>query len=48
VRDTNVPANHYKLTGEELDIELWYSRSGQWLALHSTTSKGRLVRYVIE
>jgi len=48
VRNTSIPASHYKLSGEELDIELWYSRSGQWLALQSTTSKGRLLRYVIE
>lgn len=48
VRDTSIPASHYKLTGEKLDIELWYSHNGQWLALQSTTSKGRLLRYVIE
>jgi hypothetical protein len=48
LRDTSISANHYKLTGDELDIELWYSRSGEWLALQSTTEKGRLVRYVIE
>ena len=48
VRDTSISANHYKLTGDELDIELWYDRNGQWLALQSITGKGRLVRYVIE
>jgi hypothetical protein len=46
--DTPVPATHYRLTGEGLAIELWYSRNGQWLALQSTTLKGRLLRYVIE
>lgn len=48
LRDSSVSASHYKLTGDELDIELWYDRNGQWLALQSTTGKGRLLRYVIE
>lgn len=46
--DTRVHATHYRLTGEGLAIELWYSRNDQWLALQSTTRKGRLLRYVIE
>ena len=48
VRSTSVPANRYRLTAEDLDIELWYSRNDQWLGLQSTTSNGRLLRYVIE
>ena len=48
VRNRNVSANHYKLTAEALDIDLWYSGDDQWLALQSTTSKGRVLRYVIE
>jgi len=48
VRNSNVSANHYKLTAEALDIDLWYSGDDQWLALQSTTSKGRVLRYVIE
>jgi hypothetical protein len=48
VRKTSVPATRYKLSGEDLDIELWYSRNDQWLGLQSTTSTGRLLRYVIE
>jgi len=48
VGSTSVPANRYRLTAEDLDIELWYSRNDQWLGLQSTTSSGRLLRYVIE
>ena len=48
ISDTSVPAKRYRLTANELDIELWYSGNDQWLGLKSTTSKGRLLRYVIE
>jgi len=48
VSNTSVPAKRYRLTANELDIELWYSSNDQWLGLKSTTSKGRLLRYVIE
>ena len=46
--DTSLPAKRYRLTANELDIELWYSSDGQWLGLESTTGKGRLLRYMIE
>ena len=45
---TRVPAKRYRLTANELDIELWYSHNDRWLGLESTTSNGRLLRYVIE
>lgn len=48
VRDTAVTANRYRLTAESLDIDLWYSAADQWLGLQSTTSKGRVLRYVME
>lgn len=48
VRNKDVNAEHYRLTADSLDIELWYSENGQWLALQSVTEKGRLLRYVIE
>jgi len=48
VSNTSVPANRYRLTADDQDIELWYSSDGQWLGLKSTTSKGRRLRYVIE
>jgi len=46
--NTSVPANLYRLTANELELELWYSNDGKWLGLKSTTRKGRLLRYVIE
>ena len=46
--DTSLPAKRYRLTANELDIELWYSSDGRWLGLESTTGKGRLLRYMIE
>jgi hypothetical protein len=48
VNDATVSASHYRLTAEDLDIELWYASDGQWLGLESTTGKGRRLRYVIE
>lgn len=48
VSNTSVPADRYRLTADDLDIELWYSSDGQWLGLESTTGKGRRLRYVIE
>ena len=48
VGNTSVPADRYRLTADDMDIELWYSSDGEWLGLQSPTSKGRLLRYVIE
>lgn len=41
----DVPAQRYKLTGDKLDIDLWYSNAMDWLALQSTTPEGYLIRY---
>jgi hypothetical protein len=45
---TAVPAQHYRLTADDLDIEVWYALDGRWLALQSTTADGSLLRYVAE
>lgn len=37
----------YRLTGSKLSIDLWYSQTGDWLALESTTESGRRLRYVL-
>jgi hypothetical protein len=42
------PAQHYRLTGENLEIDLWYSTDNQWLALESTTEGGRRISYRIQ
>jgi hypothetical protein len=47
VRNAPVHAQHYHLRGPKLDIDLWYSTQGDWLALESAAEKGRRVRYVL-
>jgi hypothetical protein len=42
-----VHAQRYHLHGPEMEIDLWYSAQGDWLALESLTRKGRRVRYVL-
>jgi hypothetical protein len=46
-------ATRYRLTGsaasgEELQIDLWYSPDGRWLALESLTKDGRKLRYELQ
>jgi hypothetical protein len=48
VGEKNIPAYHYRLSADKLDIEVWYSQDDRWLALQSTTEGGRLLRYVAE
>lgn len=46
VRDQNVQADAYTISGNGFDtIELWYSPSGEWLRLASTTAKGYRITY---
>lgn len=47
VHDQREHARHYHLQGQKLDIDLWYSMAGEWLALESATEKGRRLRYVL-
>ena len=42
-----VHARHYHLQGPKLDIDLWYSLQGDWLAVESAAEKGRRVRYLL-
>jgi len=43
----DVNARHYRLRGDKLQIDLWYSTDDHWLALESLTESGRVVRYQI-
>jgi hypothetical protein len=43
----DVVARHYRLRGENLQIDLWYSVDDSWLALESLTESGRVVRYAM-
>jgi hypothetical protein len=47
VRGVKQAARQYRLTGSKLSIDLWYSPSGEWLALESTTESGRRLRYLL-
>lgn len=43
----DVVARHYRLRGDNLQIDLWYSVDDSWLALESLTESGRIVRYAM-
>ncbi|MEQ9560895.1 MAG: DUF6134 family protein, partial [Woeseiaceae bacterium] len=45
VRGRDVPARRYRLTTEDLSLDVWYSTGSEWLALESTTKDGRTLRY---
>ncbi len=45
VRGVAVAAKHYRLTGLKQPIDLWYSTDDEWLALESTVSGARRLRY---
>jgi hypothetical protein len=45
VRGESRRANHYRLRGPKLVIDLWYSKQGEWLQLDSTTDSSRRLHY---
>ncbi len=45
VKGRRVEAERYRLKADGLDISLWYTPEGQWIALESDTGKGRTLRY---
>lgn len=40
VRGQQTPAEHYRIEGKKLKIDVWYSPDKEWLALTSTVSQG--------
>jgi hypothetical protein len=38
-------SRRYRLTGKDIDIDLWYGRDQQWLALESRVDDGYRLRY---
>ena len=48
VRGRKEPAIKYLLTGEKLEIELWYSKDMEWLGLQSTAEGGRKLLYRLD
>jgi Family of unknown function (DUF6134) len=52
VRGVQQSSNRYRLLGsngkgQKLEIDLWYSLTGDWLALQSKTDSGRYLRYTL-
>jgi hypothetical protein len=45
VNGMNVAAQKYSLKAKKLDLELWYSKSGEWLGLQTQYENGRTLRY---
>ncbi|ANO51210.1 DUF6134 family protein [Woeseia oceani] len=45
VRGERQQARHYRLTAKGVDVELWYSQEGEWLALQSIAGGDRVIRY---
>jgi hypothetical protein len=43
VRKQPVEAIHYKLQGNKIDIDLWYSEDDRWLRLESEVNDNRLI-----
>lgn len=48
VRNEMLSAKKYKVKSEGFNIELWYSESGDWVALNSTTKDGTALRYQLK
>ncbi|MEZ5534268.1 MAG: DUF6134 family protein [Thiolinea sp.] len=48
VAGTEVNAQRYRLTGKDLQINLWYSPAGRWLGLESVLEGGKRLRYELQ
>lgn len=48
VRNQPTPAIHYQIDAEKFSVDLWYSASGEWLALQSTTEDDSKLRYELQ
>jgi Family of unknown function (DUF6134) len=47
IRGSTQLTHHYRVAGNKLKIDLWYSSSGDWLGLESTADNGRRLRYIV-
>jgi len=48
VNGNNLTARQYRLLGDKLQIDLWYSDDDRWLALESLTEDGHRIRYQMQ
>ena len=46
IGDDRTAARHFRLTADDMVIDLWYSHGDRWLALETLTSTGSVLRYV--
>lgn len=44
-KGNEITAKRYRLKGQDLQIDLWYSDDNHWLALESLTESGHVIRY---
>ncbi|NGZ97467.1 MAG: hypothetical protein CV089_15335 [Nitrospira sp. WS110] len=42
------PTTHRRIITDKFTIDLWYTLSGKWVALQSTTAKGDVLRYTLQ
>ncbi|NGZ04069.1 MAG: hypothetical protein CV090_13585 [Nitrospira sp. WS238] len=42
------PTTHRRIITDKFTIDLWYTLSGRWVALQSTTAKGNVLRYTLQ
>ena len=47
LRGDAVDARRFQIRAKDLDIDLWYSNADEWIALESTVTGGRKLRYVL-
>ena len=48
VGDTRTAAKHFRITADDMVIDLWYSQNNRWLALETLTSTGSVLRYIAD
>jgi hypothetical protein len=48
VGGVSITAERWRLSAEDLEIDLWYAPDGRWLALESEAAGGRRLRYTLE
>ena len=46
-KGSSMTARRYRLSGDNMQIDLWYSDDDHWLALESLTEGGHIVRYAM-
>jgi hypothetical protein len=45
IKGRDIAAERYRVDGEDLDLDVWYTPEGDWVKLTSNVRKGRQLRY---